>query len=241
MILAGIGNILGAQQMSRTFGLEFEPYDDADPKRKKPAREWFRPPSNEEFIAREQELNTIHSYLRHWAAEVKLNLAPPLPPEMQRRFGDNANGLLSVADACGPEWGRRAREAMEFLHEKEKAERPEITITRHGLEIFDAFEVDVIGSIRFNKEVKRLDVPDAKWISYRGPSGMQTAHPLAMHEQSALLKKVGIVSTRVRPPGEKQCRGYKRIQFEEAWRKYGAVAPDEGEPARERLRLIKSD
>jgi hypothetical protein len=237
MMSAGIGSFLAPSQKSRTFNLEMEPYTEET----KPEREWFRPRSDEDVIARKQELDAIYSYLRHWAAEVKLDLAPPMPPEMLRRFGDNVNGLLSVAYSCGPEWGRRAREAMEFLHEKEKAERPEITITRHGLEIFDAFEVDVIGSIRFNKEVKQLDLPDAKWIRYRGPSGMQTAHPLAMHEQSALLKKVGIVSTRVRPPEEKQCRGYKRIQFEEAWRKYWAVAPDEGEPARERLRLIKSD
>jgi hypothetical protein len=45
---------------------------------------------------------------------------------------------LAVADGCSAEWGQRAREAVMFLFEKEKAERPQITITRHGLAIFDA-------------------------------------------------------------------------------------------------------
>src|SRR5262249_21061181 len=155
-------------------------------------REWFRPPGNEEFLAWEQELNTIHSYLCRWAAKVRLNLAPSLPPGMQRRFGDNVNGLLSVADDCGPEWVRCASEAFEFQLKKEKAERPEIMMIQHGLAIFDALGVNVIRTTRFNRELKQLDLPDAKWTRYRGPSGTEHAHPLEMHEQAALGKKVGI-------------------------------------------------
>src|SRR5262249_17335094 len=107
MIAAGIGNFLGTTQMSRAFDLKMEPYDEET----KPGREWNRPRDDEDLISRKQELDAIYSYLRHWAAKVKLNLAPPMPPEMLRRFGDNVNGLLSIADSCGPEWGERARKA----------------------------------------------------------------------------------------------------------------------------------
>jgi hypothetical protein len=107
-----------------------------------------------------------------------------MPPGVQRRFADNVRGLPSIADSCGSEWGRRAREAVTFLLEKEKAERPEITMLRHGLVIFDMLEVDQIKSTRFNQELRRLDLSDAKWIRYRGPRGMELAHPLEMHEQS---------------------------------------------------------
>jgi hypothetical protein len=128
-----------------------------------------------------------------------------------------------------------------FLLEKEKAKRPEITMLRHGLVIFDMLEVDQIKSTRFNQELRRLDLPDAKWIRYRGPSGMELAHPLEMHEQSFLLEKVGIKSTRIRPPGEKQGRGYKRVALEDALRQHGPAVPDGPSPARRHLRLIGPD
>jgi hypothetical protein len=174
-----------------------------------------------------------------WAQKATLNPKPLMPAGMIRRFADNARGLLSIADSCGSEWSRRAREAMTFLLAKEKSERPEITMVRHGLVIFEALGLDQIGSVRFNRELKRLDLPDAKWTRYRGPSGGEYAHLLEMHEQSALLGKVDIHSTQIRPPGEEQCRGYKLAQFQEAQRKYGVVAPDETEVGRARLRLVK--
>jgi hypothetical protein len=112
-------------------------------------------------------------------------------------------------------------------------------MVRHGPVIFDTPELDQIGSIRFNRELKQLDLPDANWTRYRGPSGNDYAHPITMAEQSALLEKVAIHSTRVRPPGEKQCRGYKLAQFQEAQRKYGVAAPDEAKAGHVRLRLDK--
>jgi hypothetical protein len=79
----------------------------------------------------------------------------------------------------------------------------------------------------------------------RGPSGTDYAHPLAMHEQAQLLAKVGIRSETCWPPGTRQrggsFRGYKRLAFEEAWRKYGAAAPEDAGPGRARLRLITPD
>ena len=162
---------------------------------------------------------------------MKLDPKPAPPPGVIRRFGDNVRGLLAIADSCGPEWGQRAREAILFLLEKEQADRPHITIVRHGLAIFDALGVDQIGSVHFNAELKRLDLPDAKWSRYRGASGVDYAHPIAMHEQAALLQKAGIESVRLRF-SDGQRRGYGRAQFEEALR-------NERRPSRAgQLRLI---
>jgi len=58
-----------------------------------------------------------------------------------------------------------------------KRERPEITILRHGRVIFEALELDHIKSTGFNKEVKRLDLPDANWNRYRVHSGADYTHP----------------------------------------------------------------
>src|SRR5215469_8991592 len=118
---------------------------------------------------------------------------------------------------------------MSDLLAKEKAERPQITMLRHGLAIFDALELDQIGSTRFNQELKRHDALDARWTRYRGPSGTDYAHPIVMHEQAQLLEKVGIRSVKIRPPGAK---------LQDAWRKHGTPVPGEAGAARGRLRLI---
>jgi hypothetical protein len=227
ILAAGISGFLAPTQKSRTLILDMEPYTEET----KPERDYNTDLNTEEFDA-------VYSFLHHWAQKVKLNPKPLMPAGVIRRFADNARGLLSIADSCGPEWSRRAREAMTFLLAKEKSERPEITMVRHGLVIFEALGLDQIGSVRFNKELRRLDLPDAKWTRYRGSSGGEYAHLLEMHEQSALLGKVDIHSTQIRPPGEEQCRGYKLAQFQEAQRKYGVVAPDETEVGRARLRLV---
>jgi uncharacterized protein DUF3631 len=228
MLAAGIGRFLALSPKSRTFSFEMEGYTAET----KPEREYYA----DDDVS---DLDNVYAYLRNWAASVKLDPKPAMPPGVLRRDADNVRGLLSIADSCGPEWGRRAREAVTFLFEKQKAERPEISPLRHGLAIFDAFELDQIGTIRLNKELRQLDLPDARWTRYRGPSGMDYAHPLELHEQATLLKKVGIESTRCRPPdGGKQFRGYKRAQFEEAWRKHCGAAPEEG-VGRPQLRLVK--
>jgi hypothetical protein len=220
MLAAGVGGFLSATQKSRTFSLEMEPYTEDT----KPAREF----SSEENFG---DIDSVYAYLRHWAKKVKLDPKPALPAGVIRRFSDNVRGLLSVADSCGPEWGQRAREAILFQLEKERAERPQITILRHGLAIFDALGVDQIASVHCNSELKKLDLPDAKWTRYRGASGLDYAHSLAMHEQAALLKKVGIESIRLRFDG-RQRHGYRRAQFEEALR-------TESRPSRAgRLRLV---
>jgi hypothetical protein len=228
MLAACVGSFLAPQQQSRTFNLEMEPYIEET----RPERDYWE--GGDDF----GDLNAVYSYLRNWAAGAMLGLKPPMPPGVLRRYADNVRGLLSIADSCGPEWGRRAREAITFLLAKEKAERPEIILLRHALEITNTLELDEIGSVRLNKELRRLDLPDAKWTRYRGASGIEYAHPLEIHDQAELFRRVGVHSVRVRPPGEKQCRGYKRTQFEEAQRKYGVAAPDDAEPGRARLRLI---
>ena len=220
VLAAGVGGFLAQTQKSRTFSLEMEPYTEDT----KPAREFS---SEQDF----GDPDAVYRYLRHWARKVKLDRQPAMPPGVIRRFGDNVRGLLAVADSCGPQWGQRAREAILFLLEKEQAERPHITIVRHGLAIFDALGVDQIGSVHYNAELKRLDLPDAKWSRYRGASGVDYAHPIAMHEQAALLQKAGIESVRLRF-SDGQRRGYGRAQFEEALR-------NERRPSRAgQLRLI---
>jgi hypothetical protein len=99
--------------------------------------------------------------------------------------------------------------------------------------IFDALGIRQIRNAQLNKELKRLDFPDADWTRYRGVSGLDQAHPLTVNEQVKLLGMVGIAAKKCNPPKEKQFRGLTLEQFEEADRVHhasGATAP--------RLRLV---
>jgi Protein of unknown function (DUF3631) len=227
MLAAGIGGFLAPTQKSRTFTLEMEPYTAET----KPEREFDDTDVD--------DLNAVYIFLRRWSARVNLNPKPAMPPGVLRRLADNVKGLLAIADSCGEAWGRRAREAVTALLEKERAERPQIVLIRHGLLIFEIYDLDQIGSVQFNKELLRLDLPDARWTQYRGASGTDYLHPLRMDEQATLLGKVGIRSMRIRPPGKRQCFGYKLAQFQEAQQKHGVAAPQESELRRERLRLVR--
>jgi hypothetical protein len=222
---AGMTNFLADTQKSRAFTLEMAPYTSET----KPERDYL-------VDLDVAELNALYSYLHHWSTKVKLDPKPSLPSELVLRYGDTARCLVSIAASCGPKWERRACEALMFLFEREQAERPEIVLIRHGLAIFDQLEIDAIRATRFHQELKRLDQPDARWTRYRGPSGMETAHPITPGERVTLAEMVGIMVKKCKPPNEKQFRGYTYAQFEEAHRIH--CAPGGAGPAAPRLRLI---
>jgi uncharacterized protein DUF3631 len=227
MMAAGVGllrNFLGSQQQSRAHMLEMERCTEET----MPPRNFYIPDELDE-----KALNSVYSLLHRWAATAKLNPKPSMPAGVITRYADNVRGLLSVADNCGADWGQRARTALMVLLEKEKTERPEVLILRHALLIIDTLELDPIPSRVINRELLRLDQPDARWNQYRGFSGGDYAHALRPDEQAALLKLSGIEAKPMRPSGGgKLFRGYRREWIVEALRKH------EKKPAPPPLRLI---
>jgi hypothetical protein len=221
MMAAGLGSFLKDAQLTRTYVLEMVRYTEAT----QPERKFD---SNDT-----KELDLVFAYLAKWASKVKLNLKPKMPPGVIARNADNARILLSVAEACGPEWRQRACDAILYFMEEARLDHPKLRMIRHGLAIFEALGITAIKSTEFNVQIKRLDLSDANWTRYCGPSGLDKAHPLTMNEQTKLLGMVGIASKKINPPKEKQFRGLTLAQFEEADRVHhasGAAAP--------RLRLV---
>jgi hypothetical protein len=230
---AGIsGDFLEHTQWSRTFRLDMEPYTEET----RPERRY-----DSSDVA---DLNLIYSYLRNFARTVKLKLNPDTTG-LIRRFEDNARGLLAVADACGPEWSKLARDAIMVFSDREKAEQPHFLIVKHGIAIFDAAGLDragdVMSTVQFNRELRLLDLPDARWSRYRGAGGMAYPHPITVPEQAALLRrkpnKVASFSqwpAGKRRPGASSIKVYRRGDFEAALRKHEAAQ----ERAGPRLRLV---
>jgi hypothetical protein len=233
MLGAGIAAILERTQLSRSFRLGMEPFTEET----KPER-W---PFDSNDVG---DLNAVYAYLRNWARTVKLNLNPNTTG-LIRRLADNARGLLAVADSCGPEWSKLARDAVMIFADRERAEQPHCLIVKHGLAIFGAAGLDqardVIFTVRFNRQLHQLDLPDAHWSRYRGAGGTAYPHPITLQEQAALLRRKpnGIVSHSHWPAGRRTAgisssKVYRRGDFEEAWAKHEAAR----ERTKPRLRLV---
>jgi hypothetical protein len=223
VIAAGLGRILGQAQLSRTFVLGMNSYGAEEA----PKFNWWAqadsgPDSPE---ARKEAFGLIYQYLRHCAANWKLNPQPPMPAGVERRSADNFRSLLSVADACGGNWPRRAREAVVALISEMSAEQPEALIVRHGLLLFDHFDAEWLEVGHFNQELHRLSEPEFDWNRFRGASGLDmNHHPISISEQGRLLGAAGIKSHSMWPPGlpraqrrKGDCqRVYRRADFEAA-------------------------
>ena len=238
MIAAGLGRILGQAQLSRTFVLGMTPYGAGE----KPAFEWWAPAKDgpDSIEARKEALGLIYQYLRNRAANWKLNPQPPTPAGIERRSADNFRPLLAVADVCGGEWPRRAREAIVALISEMTAEQPEVLIVRHGLLLFNQLETDWLEVGHFNKELHRLSAPEFDWNRYCGVSGLDMdRRPISISEQGRLLAAAGIRSHPMWPRGVKysqrqrgSCqRVYRRAEFEAALRR--------AETSPQTLRLVK--
>jgi hypothetical protein len=218
----GIGRLLAMQQQSRTLRLEMQKYTEAT----KPPRDFYIE-GEVDFEA----FKSVYSLLCRWAEKAKLNPKPLMPAGVIARDADNIRGLLAIADDCGGEWPWRAREALMVLLEQRQAQTPAVIMLRHCAAICDMLELERVRGTELDRELRRLDLPDASWNRYRGPGGDEHEHPITAGERAELLREHGIESKVMKPPGGgKAFRGYERAWFEEALREY--------EPAKPRLRLI---
>jgi hypothetical protein len=151
MLAAGVGDFLAQTQKSRTFSLEMEPHTEDT----KPMLEFS---SEENFFS---DLDTVYP-----TSGSQARAASGRHPSFRRQRAR----LLAIADSCGPEWGQRAREAILFLLEKQQAERPQITIVRHGLAIFDALGVDQIGSVLNSNDSASLTRSGHDTVAHLAPT-----------------------------------------------------------------------
>jgi len=226
----GVGRLLAAQQQTRTFWLEMQKYT-----------EQTKPPYN--FRIKEEvddeAFRSVYSLLRRWEAKVKLNPKPSMPPGIIARDADNVRGLAAIAEDCAGDWPRRLHEAVMVLFQQRQAKNLEVVILRHGLAIFEMLDVERVKVTEFDKELHRLDLPDADWRRYRGPGGDELEHLITPKERADLLRESGIETKNMRPVGGgKPFRGLEHSWFKAALRERESAAPDDTEPERGRLRLF---
>jgi hypothetical protein len=183
------------------------------------------------------DLDLVYQHIRMFAREATLNLDPELPSELEHTdpsLADNWRVLISIADACSPAWGVRAREAAIFFARSGRHEELVATLLRDIRTVFDVQDVDRIG-------IKALvaalhNVEGDRWSEFSGVKRNLQPHKLRESELRAMLRPLGIFTHSIWPqkgrPGDDSVKGYTRADFEAAWRAYCGEEPEPGKPAK---------
>jgi putative DNA primase/helicase len=157
----------------------------------------------------------LRSQAARWAADNFDKLADPDPkmPNLNDRAADNWRPLLAIADLAGGTWPEEARRAACLLSGEQQDGAIGVELLR---DIRSTFGDDKV--IRSSDLVAKLTAdaerPWAEWKHGR---------PLTQKQLAGLLAPFHIISLTVHPPGLPDGKGYRRIDFEEAWAAYCPV------------------
>jgi hypothetical protein len=150
---------------------------------------------------------------RRWADDNAdaLKTAPDMvATSLDDRAVDCWEPLLVIARAAGGEWLGRALYAAKTLSSERDQPPP-------GVEVLADIRKAIGGddAMRTADLLKALN-SDAErpWVEWRH------GKPLTAKQLGALLRPFGIISETVHIPGLADAKGYKRVRFEDAWRRY---------------------
>jgi hypothetical protein len=191
-------------------------------------------------IRPDHALNVAYDQILLWQNDPGLlDLDPAMPVGMRNRFADNWRPLLSIADSLG--WGERAREAMIKFEDEYHDADSKIILLGDIRKVFDASASDRLFSSVMLDALHEMDSAD--WTEFRGIRGDQQPHKLKAGEMAAMLRDFGIKPRSIwslnRTAKTKSARGYRREQFEAAWRAYCSetVTPSQANDIKNLLRV----
>ncbi len=168
----------------------------------------------------------LRSQAARWAADNfdKLGDADPKMPDLNDRATDNWRPLLAIADLAGGTWPEGARRAACLLSGEEQDGAIGAELLR---DIRFAFGDDDV--IRSSDLVAKLTAdPERPWAEWK------RGRPLTQKQLAGLLAPFHITSLTVHPPELPDGKGYRRIDFEEAW---AAYCPVRNTPSQQSLRF----
>jgi hypothetical protein len=185
----------------------------------------------------EAALKVLGSRLGRWARTATLESNPAMPSELKNRAADNFRPLIAIADACGGDWGLRAREAAIAMSGQHADEDLGVTLLQDIRAAFAREGVDRISSRDLVAGL--IDLDDAPWSEWRGRNNNQQPRSLSQAQLAQLLRPFGIRPRSMwhgpRPQG-KSAKGYFRNQFDAVWRSY--CSPPSGRSAPSRLMIL---
>ena len=158
------------------------------------------------------EFAALRSQAARWAADNFDKLADPDPnmPDLNDRAADNWRLLLAIADLAGGTWPEEARRAACLLSGEEQDGDIGVELLRDIRSAFGDGDV-----IRSSDLVAKLTAdPERPWAEWKH------GRPLTQKQLAGLLAPFHIISLTVHRPGQPDGKGYRRIDFEEAWAAY---------------------
>jgi hypothetical protein len=168
-----------------------------------------------------EAFSLVKAHLSVWAANLVLDVQPPMPEQLTGGQCDNWRPLISLADACGSEIGQLAREVAAQIC-RGLDEDFEILLLRDLRDVFDQQRVDRLASAVIVENLNLL--PHGLWSDWRGKQDTDTPRPMTQGIMAKLLAPFGIKPATIWPLkrnyDSKSSRGYHRYQFEDAWAHY---------------------
>lgn len=169
-----------------------------------------------------QEAAPLRQRAEAWAsahADPLREAEPEAPPELRDRAQDTAEPLLAIADLAGGAWAQRARRAIVELHSGEPTEDGSIGVRLLAdvRAAFEAADADRVSTADLLQQLHALD--EAPWAERRN------GRPLTARGLGDLLKHYRIRSRTIRLDDGSTPKGFKREQFEDAWRRYLPADP----------------
>jgi putative DNA primase/helicase len=137
---------------------------------------------------------------------------PKLPAALFNRAADNWRPLFAIAERVGGGWWERLEAASAVLMPVDDSEGLGVRLLADIKAVFAAFNMDRIGSQDLTERLVAIE--DAPWPELnRGKALTQT-------KLAELLKQFSIYPGSVRLATGKTPKGYKLVDFEDAWARY---------------------
>lgn len=155
--------------------------------------------------------------LARWAADdaPRLDRDPQMPAELGDREQDICVPLLSIADQAGGDWPDKARRALLTLFRVRAAEgagqEAGTMLLADIRSLFDEIGAEQMPSLEIVEKLGRME--DRPWPEWR--RGQAMTQPQLANQLRAFSIRPGTIRR-----GYDTCKGYRREQFDEAWKRY---------------------
>ena len=139
---------------------------------------------------------------------------PKLPAFLSSRQMDFWEPLLAIADFFGRDWPERARVAAKLLHERHIEDSEGLELLRNLRDLFD----EIGSEAMYSEEIvsRLLSNEELRWhnVEFHARN-----YELSTWHLARLLREYGIrpMQLRLYVDNDKQARGYRRRDFEDAW------------------------
>ena len=206
------------KEVAEKLGSRTSTWDAVVPPGRRPSKRRLKSEWVERYRARRHgpRLQELCSKVARWAADYGHLLEdadPSLPEALDDRAMDNWRPLVAIADAAGGDWPERARKAALLLSSLAEDESVGVLLLADIRRVFDTKKVARIASTELSAALGAME--DSPWAEYG-----RVERPISSKKVALLLREFGIVPQDITLDGKRHANGYRREQFEDAWKRY---------------------